>query len=60
MTTTQDVTVISSGKAYKKELARLQAELVAMQEWIRTSGTRLVVIFEGRDTAGKGLSLIHI
>ena len=54
MTTTQDGTVISSGKAYQKELARLQTELVAMQEWIRANGRRLVVLFEGRDTAGKG------
>jgi polyphosphate kinase 2 len=41
-------------KQYEKELERLQTELVAMQEWIRISGKRLVVIFEGRDTAGKG------
>ena len=43
-----------SKKEYERELARLQAELVAMQEWIRATGQRLVVIFEGRDTAGKG------
>jgi polyphosphate kinase 2 (PPK2 family) len=41
-------------RAYEKELYRLQAELVKMQEWTRTSGARLVVIFEGRDAAGKG------
>ena len=41
-------------KQYEKELDRLQTEMVAMQEWIRISGKRLVVIFEGRDTAGKG------
>jgi polyphosphate kinase len=41
-------------KAYEAELARLQAELVTMQEWVRDSGSRLVVIFEGRDAAGKG------
>ena len=39
---------------YEKELYRLQAELVKMQEWARTSGARIVVIFEGRDAAGKG------
>jgi polyphosphate kinase 2 len=39
---------------YEAELLRLQAELVAMQEWVKASGTRLVVIFEGRDAAGKG------
>ncbi len=39
---------------YEAELFRLQAELVEMQEWVRTTGARLVVIFEGRDAAGKG------
>ncbi|MDO5740237.1 MAG: polyphosphate kinase 2 [Ornithinimicrobium sp.] len=39
---------------YEIELLRLQAELVQMQEWIRSEGQRLVVIFEGRDAAGKG------
>jgi polyphosphate kinase len=41
-------------KRYDKELRRLQEELVRMTEWIRTAGLRVVVIFEGRDTAGKG------
>jgi polyphosphate kinase 2 len=39
---------------YEKELYRLQAELVTMQEWVRAEGARLVIIFEGRDAAGKG------
>ena len=39
---------------YEKELERLQTELVRMQEWIVESGTSVVVLFEGRDTAGKG------
>ena len=39
---------------YNKELARLQFELVKMQYWIREKGVRLVLIFEGRDAAGKG------
>jgi polyphosphate kinase 2 len=43
-----------SRKAYEKELARLQIELVKMQEWIKATGHRVVVIFEGRDAAGKG------
>ena len=38
---------------YEKELLRLQTELVYMQEWIVAQGRRLVVVFEGRDTAGK-------
>jgi polyphosphate kinase 2 len=41
-------------KAYDKELLRLQAQLVEMQEWVRASGARVVVVFEGRDAAGKG------
>ncbi len=43
-----------SDKQYQKELLRLQTELVSMQEWIVAEGRRLVVVFEGRDTAGKG------
>ncbi len=40
-------------RGYEKELLRLQTELVYMQEWIVAGGHRLVVLFEGRDTAGK-------
>jgi len=43
-----------SPKQYEKELLRLQTELVYMQEWIVANQKRLVVLFEGRDTAGKG------
>jgi polyphosphate kinase 2 len=39
---------------YEAELFRLQSELVKLQEWVRHTGTRIVVIFEGRDAAGKG------
>jgi polyphosphate kinase len=39
---------------YEKELFRLQGQLVEMQEWVRTTGARVVVVFEGRDAAGKG------
>jgi polyphosphate kinase 2 len=42
-----------SEKQYEKELLRLQTELVYLQEWVVTGGRRLVVLFEGRDTAGK-------
>ncbi len=41
-------------KHYEKELLRLQTELVFMQEWLVANERRLVVLFEGRDTAGKG------
>ena len=45
---------------YERELLRLQVELVALQEWIRTSGARVLVIFEGRDAAGKGGTITRI
>jgi len=41
-------------KVYEPELARLQVELVKLQEWIKHEGIKVVVIFEGRDAAGKG------
>ena len=41
-------------KPYERELRRLHAELVAMQEWVKSSGAKVCVVFEGRDTAGKG------
>ncbi len=41
-------------KSYEKELARLQVELIKLQEWIRFKNLKVVVIFEGRDAAGKG------
>ncbi len=41
-------------KIYEEELARLQIELVKLQEWIKHKGLKVVVIFEGRDAAGKG------
>lgn len=45
---------------YEAELARLQLELVHMLEWIRHSGHRLVIVFEGRDAAGKGSAIRRI
>jgi polyphosphate kinase 2 len=41
-------------KIYQRELLRLQEELVKMQGWVRAEGARIVVVFEGRDAAGKG------
>jgi polyphosphate kinase len=41
-------------RRYEQELVRLQGELTAMTEWIHRSGSRVVVVFEGRDAAGKG------
>jgi len=43
-----------SKKSYKKELKKLQIELVQLQEWVKQKGLKVVVIFEGRDAAGKG------
>ncbi len=47
-------------RVYEKELRRLQAELVAMQEWVRETGSRVAVIFEGRDAAGKGSAIKRV
>ena len=41
-------------KAYERELARLQVEIAHLQAWVKASGARIVIIFEGRDAAGKG------
>lgn len=49
-----------SNKVYEKELYRLQAEMVKLQEWVRTEGVRLVLVFEGRDAAGKGGTIKRI
>ena len=49
-----------SNKIYEAELFRLQTELVKMQEWVRETGTRVVVVFEGRDAAGKGGTIKRI
>ena len=46
--------------AYETELFRLQAELVKVQEWVRASGARIVIVFEGRDAAGKGGAIKRI
>ena len=45
---------------YEKELTRLQRELVKLQEWVRTEGLRVCVLFEGRDAAGKGGAIKRI
>ena len=42
------------GKEYAKELRQLQSELSKLQEWIKYKGLRIMVVFEGRDAAGKG------
>jgi polyphosphate kinase 2, PA0141 family len=47
-------------KLYETELFRLQAELVTMQEWVRAEGKRMVIVFEGRDAAGKGSTIKRV
>ena len=47
-------------RPYEAELFRLQADLVKMQEWVRTEGARIVIIFEGRDAAGKGSTIKRV
>ncbi|WP_420122937.1 polyphosphate kinase 2 [Nakamurella sp.] len=45
---------------YEKEMKRLHGELVAMQEWVRSTGAKIIIVFEGRDTAGKGGTIKRI
>jgi polyphosphate kinase 2 len=47
-------------REYERELRRLQIELVKAQEWVRTQGLKIVVVFEGRDAAGKGGTIKRI
>jgi polyphosphate kinase 2 len=49
-----------SNKLYEQELNKLQIELVKLQEWIKLKGLKVVVIFEGRDAAGKGGTIKRI
>ncbi len=49
-----------SKKLYEKELLRLQSELVEVQEWAKATGQRIVIVFEGRDAAGKGSTIKRI
>ena len=41
-------------KVYENELRKLQVELCHLQDWVKTTGARIIVVFEGRDAAGKG------
>src|SRR5262249_1621091 len=42
------------GKQYAKQVKKLHVELVKLQEWVKHEGARIVIVFEGRDSAGKG------
>ncbi len=48
------VTKKARNRAYETELARLQVEIASLQSWVKTTGARVVILFEGRDAAGKG------
>jgi polyphosphate kinase 2 len=47
-------------QVYEKALFRMQADLVVLQEWVRAEGKRVVVVFEGRDAAGKGSTIKRV
>ena len=47
-------------REYEKEMRRLQGELVAMQEWVKSSGAKVCIVFEGLDSAGKGGTIRRI
>jgi polyphosphate kinase 2 len=47
-------------KDYEREMALLHGELVAMQEWVKATGAKVCIVFEGRDTAGKGGTIKRI
>src|SRR4051794_7502168 len=47
-------------KEYEKEMRRLQGELVAMQEWVKATGAKVCIVFEGLDSAGKGGTIRRI
>jgi polyphosphate kinase len=49
-----------SNKEYEKEMFKLQTELVKLQEWVKATGARIVILFEGRDAAGKGGTIKRI
>ncbi len=47
-------------KEYEREMRKLHGELVAMQEWVKATGAKICIVFEGRDTAGKGGTIKRI
>jgi polyphosphate kinase 2 (PPK2 family) len=46
-------------KDYEKELHKLQIELCHLQDWVKAEGARIIIVFEGRDAAGKGGTTAH-
>ena len=63
----RDTQAVSAGphmkmtnKDYERHMRVLQGELVAMQEWVKTSGAKICLVFEGLDSAGKGGTIRRI
>ena len=54
------VTAKMKTKEYEREMRRLHGELVALQEWVKSTGAKVCIVFEGRDTAGKGGTIKRI
>jgi polyphosphate kinase len=52
--TTSDTLEKLTGKEYQRELTKLHVELVKLQEWVKSAGAKICIVFEGRDGAGKG------
>jgi polyphosphate kinase 2 (PPK2 family) len=54
----RDATISNNAKMkrkdYEQELRKLQVELCHLQDWVKAEGSRIIVVFEGRDAAGKG------
>jgi polyphosphate kinase 2 len=59
-TSSPDATAKMKRKPYEAELRVLQGELVALQEWVKATGAKVCIVFEGRDTAGKGGTIKRI
>ena len=55
-----DASTPMTNKDYEREMRRLHGELVALQEWVKSTGARICIVFEGRDTAGKGGTIKRI
>jgi polyphosphate kinase 2 len=58
--TSPEPTAKMKTKPYEVEMRRLHGELVAMQEWVKATGAKVCIVFEGRDTAGKGGTIKRI
>ena len=60
VTDVQDSSQKMGRKEYEREMRKLHGELVALQEWVKKTGAKILIVFEGRDTAGKGGTIKRI